>query len=52
MMNKIENSEALKNVWKWKEEIHNDVKIFKLEDRFYEIHKMAEKIRFQRTVLK
>lgn len=51
-MNKIENSEALKNVWKWKEEIHNDVKKFKLEDRFQEIHKMAENIRDQRVVLK
>ncbi len=51
-MNRIENSEALKNVWKWKNEIHDDVKKYKIEDRFYEIHKLAESLKVSRSAFK
>jgi len=42
-MNKLENSEALKRVWRWKDEIHNEVKNLDISERLKEIHKMAEK---------
>ena len=49
-MNKIENSEALLRVWKWKDEIYNDVKNLDLIEQLKEIHKMAQKVNNDKKV--
>lgn len=43
MKNKIENSEALKRVWDWKDQIYNDVKELSLNEKLKKIHEMALK---------
>ena len=43
MKNRIENSQALKRVWEWKEEIYNELKYFELNEKFKQIHSMAKK---------
>ena len=42
MNNIIENSEALKRVWKWKEDIYNDVRELTTKEKLKKIHHMAE----------
>jgi hypothetical protein len=42
MKNRIENSKALLRVWKWKEEIYNEIKTLELNNKFKKIHDMAK----------
>jgi len=44
MKNNIDDSEALKRVWIWKEEIYNEVKNLDIREQLKKIHEMAEKI--------
>ncbi len=45
MKNSIENSEAMKRVWEWKENIYFEVKDLPVDEQFKIIHRLARDIR-------
>ena len=52
MKNNLENSEALKRVWEWKQEIYKDVKNLSLNDKLKKIHEMAVKSKKELKLIK